>query len=176
MILLRQFLVWSIPLWLTAFAVAAFAADAKPGWQGDWERTLGAAEKEGEVAVAIYDQGPVTAAVVDAFQKTFPKINVNSLRARGSQIGPKIIAERRAEKYLIDLFTAAKVFVNWLLSRDAQTLMQKSDGSDSLRVDIPKDSVLAENRRLAGAEYLDGDDPKFSDRRPADKLLNEILK
>ena len=73
MILLRQFLVWSIPLWLTAFAVAAFAADAKPGWQGDWERTLGAAEKEGEVAVAIYDQGPVTAAVVDAFRKPFRK-------------------------------------------------------------------------------------------------------
>ena len=108
MILLRQFLVWSIPLWLTAFAVAAFAADAKPGWQGDWERTLGAAEKEGEVAVAIYDQGPVTVAVVDAFQKTFPKIKVNSLRARGSQIGPKIIAERRAEKYLVDLFTGGK--------------------------------------------------------------------
>jgi hypothetical protein len=55
-------------------------------------------------------------------------------------------------------------------------LIQKTDGSDSLRIDIPKDSVLAENRRQAGADYLDGDDPKFSDRRPADKLLNEILK
>ena len=70
----------------------------------------------------------------------------------------------------------AKVFVNWLLSRDAQSLIQKTDGSDSLRIDIPKDSVLPENRRLTSVEYLDGDDPKFSDRRPADKLLNEILK
>jgi len=41
----------------------------------------------------------------------------------------------------------AKVFVNWLLSRDAQSLIQKTDGSDSLRIDIPKDSVLPENRR-----------------------------
>lgn len=362
-------LTWAISTSAPAFPVAALAADAKPGWQAEWERTLRAAEKEGEVTVAIYDQGPVTVAVVDAFQKAFPKIKVNSLRARGSQIGPKIISERRAEKYLIDLFTGgkgtalstlhagklldpikpllilpevvdpskwwqgklryvdaegayvlafigngggvevtfntnlvnpkelksywdlvnpkwkgrivaldprvggqdrpvlyfyhspalgpgfmrklygemdvtisrdyrqpvdwlsvgkyalcipcnsrevekamkqglplaqinqfkegvtltssggtlsllnraphpngAKVFVNWLLSRDAQMLIQKADGSDSLRVDIPKDSVLAENRRLAGADYLDGDDPKFSDRRPADKLLNEILK
>ena len=42
----------------------------------------------------------------------------------------------------------AKVLVNWLLSRDAQSLIQKTDGSDSLRIDIPKDSVLPENRRL----------------------------
>jgi hypothetical protein len=26
------------------------------------------------------------------------------------------------------------------------------------------------------AEYLDGDNPKFSGRRPADGLLNEVLK
>ena len=108
MILSWLLLSWAISPWSAITAVSAFAVDAKPGWQTEWERTLGAAEKEGEVAVAIYDQGPVTVAVVDAFQKTFPKIKVNSLRARGSQIGPKIIAERRAEKYLIDLFTGGK--------------------------------------------------------------------
>jgi len=108
MIPLWLFLVRPIPLWLAVSPAATFAADAKPGWQAEWERTLRAAEKEGEVAVAIYDQGPVTVEVVDAFQKAFPKIKVNSLRARGSQIGPKIIAERRAEKYLIDLFTGGK--------------------------------------------------------------------
>jgi hypothetical protein len=37
-------------------------------------------------------------------------------------------------------------------------LIQKTDGSDSLRIDIPKDSVLAENRRQAAADYLDDDD------------------
>ena len=70
----------------------------------------------------------------------------------------------------------AKVFVDLLLSRDGQMLIQKSAGSDSLRIDIPKDSVLAENRRQPGADYLDGDDPKFAGRRPADKLLKQILK
>jgi len=70
---------------------------------------------------------------------------------------------------------AAKVFVNWLLSREGQLEFQKRDGSDSLRIDISKENVLPENRRRDGIEYFNGDDPKFSDRRPADKLLNEIL-
>jgi hypothetical protein len=46
--------------------------------------------------------------VVDLFQKTFPHIKVNSLRARGSQLGLKITAQRRAEKYLVDLFACGK--------------------------------------------------------------------
>ena len=58
--------------------------------------------------MAIYDQGRLIVEVVDAFQKTFPKIKVNSMRARGSQIAPKIIAERRADKFLVDLFVGGK--------------------------------------------------------------------
>jgi hypothetical protein len=35
--------------------------------------------------------------------------------------------------------------------------------------------VSPENRRIEGMDYFEGDDPRFSDRRPADKLLNEIF-
>ena len=48
-------------------------------------------------------------------------------------------------------------------------------GSNSLRIDIPKNDVPEENLRTDGVEYFDGDDDRFSDRRPADKLLNEIF-
>jgi hypothetical protein len=34
---------------------------------------------------------------------------------------------------------------------------------------------MQQNRRLDGVEYFDADDPKFADRGPADKLLNEIF-
>jgi hypothetical protein len=47
--------------------------------------------------------------------------------------------------------------------------------SDSLKIDIPKNDVPEENLRRDGVEYFDGDDERFSDRRPADKLLNEIF-
>ncbi|HEY3166876.1 MAG TPA: hypothetical protein VGK57_06585 [Candidatus Binatia bacterium] len=70
---------------------------------------------------------------------------------------------------------AAKLFVNWLLSREGQIEFQKRDGSDSFRIDIPKHNVSPENRRIESMDYFEGDDPRFSDRRPADKLLNEIF-
>jgi iron(III) transport system substrate-binding protein len=353
---------------LTSIATISIAAEVKPAWQVEWEKTVAAAEKEGQLTPYIFDAGPVTTETVQAFEKSYPKIKVNALRARGSDLGPRIIAERRAGKYLVDVFTggkgtahatlytgkmldpikpllilpdvldeakwwqgkhkyvdpegkyifsfvgngggvninynkqlvnpkefnsywdllnpkwkgkivatdprtrgmdtpvlffyynsklgpefmhrlygemdvtiardyrqpvdwlatgkfslcipcvsdemdgamrqglpvaqisnlkeggtmtsgggtislidkaphpnAAKLFVNRLLSREGQLEFQRRNGSDSLRIDIPKQNVLAENRRLDGVDYFDGDDPRFSDRRPADKLLNEIF-
>ena len=351
-----------------------FSAESKPAWQVEWEKTVAAAEKEGQLTPYIFDQGPVTAEVMQAFEKAYPKIKVNQLRGRGSDLRPRIMAERRARKYLVDVFTggkgtahatlyigktlepikpllilpdvvdetkwwqgrhkyvdpegkhifvfvgngggvninynknlvnprefssywdllqpkwkgkivatdprtrgmdtpvlffyynpklgpefirrlygemdvttardyrqpvdwlatgkfslcipcvsdemdsamrqglpvaqisnlkeggtltssggtvsfmnqaphpnAAKVFINWLLSREGQAQVQKGrkdrpgTGSNSLRTDIPKNDVPEENLRKDGVDYFDGDDDRFSDRRPADKLLNEIL-
>jgi iron(III) transport system substrate-binding protein len=353
---------------------SGLAAEVKPAWQIDWEKTVAAAEKEGQLTIYIFDTGPVTVETVQAFEKSYPKIKVNQLRARGSDLGPRIMAERRAGKYLVDVFTggkgtahatlyigktlepikpllilpevldetkwwqgrhkyvdpeakyifvfvgngggvninynkqlvnpkefnsywdllnpkwkgkivatdprtrgmdtpvlffyydsklgpefmrrlygemdvtiardyrqpvdwlatgkfslcipcvsdemdgamrqglpvaqilnlkeggtitssggtlsfmnqaphpsAAKVFINWLLSREGQIQVQKGrkdrpgTGSNSLRIDIPKNDVPEENVRRDGVEYFDGDDDRFSDRRPVDKLLNEIL-
>jgi hypothetical protein len=47
--------------------------------------------------------------------------------------------------------------------------------SNSLRIDIPKNDAPEENPRRDGVEYFDGDDKRFSDRRPADKPLSEIF-
>jgi iron(III) transport system substrate-binding protein len=353
---------------------SGLAAESKPAGQLEWEKTVAAAEKEGQLTIYIFDAGPVTVETVQAFEKSYPKIKVNQLRARGSDLGPRIMAERRAGKYLVDVFTggkgtahatlyigktleairpmlilpevldetkwwqarhkyvdpeakyifvfvgngggvninynkqlvnpkefnsywdllnpkwkgkivatdprtrgmdtpvlffyynsklgpefmrrlygemdvtiardyrqpvdwlatgkfslcipcvsdemdsamrqglpvaqifnlkeggtmtssggtlsfmnqaphpsAAKVFINWLLSRDGQIQVQKGrkdrpgTGSNSLRIDIPKNDVPEENVRRDGVEYFDGDDDRYSDRRPADKLLNEIL-
>ena len=351
-----------------------FAAESKPPWQIEWEKTVAAAEKEGLISAYIFDGGPLTVETVHAFERAYPKIKVNQLRGRGNDLGPRIIAERRAEKYLVDLFVggkgtayatlyvgkalaaiksilllpevldeskwwqgkhkyvepegkyifafignggaveinyntqlinpkefssywdltqsrwkgkiaatdprmrgmdnpvlffyyhpklgpefirklygetdvsiardyrqpvdwlaagkfalcipcvademdnamrqglpvgqivslkeggtlsssggtlsliqnaphpnAAKVFVNWLLSRDGQTQVQKGrkgrppTGSNSLRIDIPKYDVPEENLRRDSVEYFDADDERFSDRRAADRLFNEVL-
>ncbi len=42
---------------------------------------------------------------------------------------------------------AARVAINWLLSREGQMVYQKVRGSDSRRIDIPKDNVLSYKRR-----------------------------
>jgi iron(III) transport system substrate-binding protein len=350
------------------------AADARPAWRVEWDKTVTAAEKEGSVSIYIFEAGPLTEDAVHGFERAYPKIKVNQLRGRGNDLGPRLVAERRAGKYLADLFAggkgtayttlyvgkmldpikpllvlpevvdeskwwrgelkyvdpenkhifvyignaggveinynanlvnprefgsywdliqpkwkgkivavdprmrgmdnpvlffyyhnklgpdfikklygdmdvtiardyrqptdwlaagkfaicipcvsdemdkameqglpvgqifrlkeggtlsssggtlsllqnaphpnAAKVFVNWLLSRDGQILVQKGrkgrprTGSNSLRIDIPKSEIPEEIQRRDGAEYFDADDDRQADRRPADKLFNEIF-
>jgi iron(III) transport system substrate-binding protein len=75
---------------------------------------------------------------------------------------------------------AAKVFVNWLLSREGQTLFQKvisvpGDARNSRRIDVPKDHVPASERRLDPMRYFDTDDPDTKDIAPVIKLLDELL-
>jgi iron(III) transport system substrate-binding protein len=75
---------------------------------------------------------------------------------------------------------AAKVFVNWFLSRDGQLNFQKSlaqaedGGPDSLRTDIPKDDVLPKYRRMDGVKYLDTDS-QWDAMKPVMKLVEETL-
>lgn len=74
---------------------------------------------------------------------------------------------------------AAKLFINWYLSRQGQALWQQVmnvkevEASDSMRVDIAKDDVLPDGKRTPGREYqVIG----FLDPDPVQKLLQEILK
>jgi len=84
---------------------SAFGAQAKPAWQLEWEKTIEAAKKEGQVAVYIsgYEE------ILPEFQKEFPDIKVQPTTGRGSQVGQKLLAERRAEKYLADVVSAGGV-------------------------------------------------------------------
>ena len=75
---------------------------------------------------------------------------------------------------------AAKVFINWLLSRDGQTLFQKvislpGDARNSRRIDVPKDHIPLDEQRRDKMPYFDTDDPETKDLRPAIKLLDEVL-
>src|SRR5207249_10263079 len=79
------------------------AAEAKkPAWQLEWEKVLAAAKKEGQVAIYISDYEEL----LPAFQKEYPEIKVVPTTGRGSQIGQKLLAERRAEKILADVISA----------------------------------------------------------------------
>jgi len=82
-------------------------AEARGNWQAEWERTVRAAEKEGEVSVSIGGYGAVIESGV--FQKTFPKIKVNYITGAGTDIAPRIVAERRAGKYLLDVYNGGGV-------------------------------------------------------------------
>lgn len=78
------------------------AGEARPDWQLDWERTLKAAEQEGEVVV--YTTSSTDAVFREVFQKKFPRIKVTTVTGRGFQLGQRVLAERRAEKFVPDIF------------------------------------------------------------------------
>jgi iron(III) transport system substrate-binding protein len=89
-------------LLLTFAFVGPVFSQTKPAWQTEWEKTLAAAKKEGRVTVYITAYG----AIIDSgvFQKAYPEIKVVSVAAGfGEVIVQRILAERRAGKYLADV-------------------------------------------------------------------------
>jgi len=72
---------------------------------------------------------------------------------------------------------AAKVFVNWLLSRDGQFAVQKDGGgvNDSLRIDIPKNDLKPMARRKEGAQYMVTWKAEWMDSEPMQRVVNLAL-
>ncbi len=73
---------------------------------------------------------------------------------------------------------AAKVFINWFLSREGQIAYQKlvQGGRNSLRIDIPKDDVPAHARIKPAAKYTLIDDIGYSDLDSVQRFVAEIWK
>ena len=69
------------------------------GWEAEWERTVKAAEQEAEVN--YYTVGEV--GFVSEFEKKFPRIKIKVMQGRGNDLLVRIMAERRAGKYLADV-------------------------------------------------------------------------
>ena len=74
---------------------------------------------------------------------------------------------------------AAKVFINWFLSRKGQMALQKlgdvDDPANSRRIDIPKEGIPPDNRLQAGVKYFDVVKPEYGDMKPIFDLAKEIM-
>jgi iron(III) transport system substrate-binding protein len=77
---------------------------------------------------------------------------------------------------------AAKVFLNWFLSREGQSDFQKSaakfidaGAEGSLRMDIPKDEIPPRNRLNPGVKYLPQWNAEYFDMKPINKVISEAL-
>ncbi|MGH7847414.1 MAG: ABC transporter substrate-binding protein, partial [Candidatus Binatia bacterium] len=72
---------------------------------------------------------------------------------------------------------AAKVFVNWVLSKEGQTQWQEKSDNNSLRMDIPKD-MLSDQTIIAkeGKKYLNTSLPEYEDVKPLLRIVEEALK
>jgi ABC-type Fe3+ transport system substrate-binding protein len=86
-------------LFNVAPAGRAPAAETPAVWEGEWERTVKAAEQEGQVVVYKIANDSEW----HAFQKRFPKIKVVLIPGNAAQILQRLMAERRAGKFLADV-------------------------------------------------------------------------
>jgi iron(III) transport system substrate-binding protein len=107
-----SFMIFFLPMLLALFSLclllaipqvdSAIAAETKSGSEADWAKVVGAAKKEGKLAVFLYQRENIESAV-RAFEKKFPEIQVTTASTPAAETGPRIMAERRAGKYLWDI-------------------------------------------------------------------------
>ena len=77
------------------------AAQSSP--QEEWDKTVQAAKKEGRLTVygsSAHEK------LFRLFNKQYPEIKVTYVSGRGSENGPRFLRERRAKKYIVDLYVA----------------------------------------------------------------------
>lgn len=84
--------------------VSAPSTLEKSGWEGQWEKILKEARKEGLVSFYGPPLAETRQAFIGTFQKNYPGITLDYTGRRGSETAAKIQAERRAGLYVADLF------------------------------------------------------------------------
>lgn len=181
---------------LSAGAQAGVGAD----WQAEWKKTLAAAKKEGQVSVYSLRYERV-------FQEFRQMENWLAQGKYSVCLGCRNILRAKHQGLPVDQFeastwkegvyiaggggtltllkqgphsNAAKVLINWYLSRKGQMALQKLGEPDnppnSGRIDIPKDDVPVPNRAYEGTRYFDVGKPEFADMKPILDLVEEIMR
>lgn len=86
-------------------AVAGTPA-AKPAasaeWKAEWDKVVAAAKKEGKVSV-VFSTGDLYRNAAMEFRKPYPEITLEYSGMKGSDFGPRILAERGGGQYLWDV-------------------------------------------------------------------------
>ena len=81
---------------------SAPAASAQSDWKRQWETSIEAGRKEGQVVI-YGPHNPMYQQLWAVFQKSFPELKFNFVPGKGADHYQRIVAERRAGKYLADL-------------------------------------------------------------------------
>jgi hypothetical protein len=102
--------------------------------------------------------------------------------------GARVLAERRGEKYLVDVFSAGANTIHDVLYKAqalepilrarAKSCCKNSvapDAHNSRRIDIPKGDVDPNNRLEPGKKYFDLAKSEYQDLTPIFKLVKEVL-
>jgi len=124
------------------------AAQSKPSWQAEWDRTVSAAKKEGALSLYVYQGDGELGTLVQLFQKKYPEINVVTTSGRGNTLAPRIMAERRAGKFLVDAYISG--------ATTAYEVFYRAKILDSVRAALILPEIIDESKWLFGQHhYID---------------------
>jgi ABC-type Fe3+ transport system substrate-binding protein len=126
----------------------AFAGDAALSPEAEWEKTVKAAEQEGEVVIYKLRSD------IDwsGFQKRFPKIKLVREAAPASQVLQRIMAERRAEKFIPDIV---------MLGGGTSTSLQKANVLEAMSPAFILPEVKDQTRWFEGKHHYNDSDNRY---------------
>lgn len=128
----------------------AFAAQPRPSWQQEWDKSVEAAKKEGALSLYLFQGDGELSGVAQQFQKKYPEINVAVTPGRGNTLGPRIMAERRGGKYLVDAYISG--------ATTAYEVFYKAKILESVRAALILPEVLDESKWYLGQHhYIDAE-------------------
>lgn len=129
---------------------AGFAAQPKPSWQQEWDKTVDAAKKEGSLSLYLLQGEGELGGVAQQFQKKYPEIHVVLTPGRGNTLAPRIMAERRAGKYMVDAYMAG--------ATTAYEVFYKAKILNSVRAALILPEVVDESKWWLGQHhYIDAE-------------------
>lgn len=79
------------------------AAEARPAWQVEWEKTIESARKEGKVVAAIPASAELRKRIEEVFKSRFPGIELEIIPSRGPANVHRILSEQKAGIRYFDL-------------------------------------------------------------------------
>ena len=101
---MKRYGLFTVLVLTLSYAAISGAADSKPTWQREWEKILEGAKKEGEVR--LWGEQEISHPdILAGFNKEFPFIKAVTVSGRVGDLMPRIIAERRAGKFLADIYS-----------------------------------------------------------------------
>jgi ABC-type glycerol-3-phosphate transport system substrate-binding protein len=132
---------------------AVQSAGAASAWETEWERTVKAAEQEGEFS--YYTLGEV--GFLGEFEKKFPRIKVRVVQGKGNELLVRIMTERRAGKYLADVARIGNTFAVFSVPSKSVT----AAGRAFILAEVKDESKWWSGKH----QYIDAEGSIFSSRR-----------
>jgi iron(III) transport system substrate-binding protein len=155
--------VWTVLLTVVVVTTVR-GAETKPSWQQEWEKTLQGAKAEGQVTVYVHSTyAPVLTS--GAFEKTFPGVKLTPVSGVENDLERRFSAERRAGKYLADVF-----MVGVLRSND----FKQAKYLDPIRPVLLLPEVLDESKWWQGKHTYSDPERQYLFRYVASAQIGQI--